>query len=148
MYGPDRMTTFPRLSKGRYAVYVLLLLLGSAILSVLIPPLQSPDEREHLTRAYLLTQGEILLESQPGVGSGGNIDRGLHEYLQFYFDKFLADRTAVVHKEDVEEASKFRWSTESVFTPTGANVYFPLIYAPHALGLAVGEALDLSIDTS
>lgn len=148
MYGSDRMTTFPRVSKCRYAVCVVLLLLGSAILSVLIPPLQSPDEREHLARAYFLTQGEILLGSQPGVGSGSNIDLGLHEYFQFYFEKFLADRTAVVQKEDVEEASKFRWSTESVFTPTGANVYFPLIYAPHALGLAVGEALDLSIDDS
>lgn len=151
MYGSERLSNFIRSSRRGFAVWrmwIPLLLVGCAILATLIPPLQSPDEREHLARAYFLTRGEILLGSQPEVGSGGQINQGLHDYLQFYFEKFLADRTAVVHKEDLEEAAKFRWSTGTEFTSTGASVYFPLIYAPHALGLALAEALNLDIDTA
>ena len=43
----------------------------SFILSALIPSFMSPDEVDHLKRAYWLSQGKILLDTPPGQSSGG-----------------------------------------------------------------------------
>ena len=47
-------------------LFIVFLFVSSSILSTVIPPFQSPDEFEHITRAYLLGRGEFVLEAPVG----------------------------------------------------------------------------------
>jgi hypothetical protein len=70
---------------GYLMVGLLSALVASIIIfSTLIPPFQSPDEFEHIKRAYLLTTGDIVLKTQGAESSGGQINTGLLEYLKQY----------------------------------------------------------------
>lgn len=63
------------------------------MLALIIPPLKSADELDHVKRAYFLSQGQVLLHTQSCTGesavcrkgrsmSGGMIDVGLLDYLR------------------------------------------------------------------
>jgi uncharacterized membrane protein len=126
------------------AVIALMLLVGCALLSVLIPPLKSPDEPDHIERAYLLSKGVWVLDHPDGKSSGGNIDTGLLDYIANY-----PPEQDKVSMETVESADAVRWSKERVYDPSpGTGYYFPVIYSPQAMGLALGEWLDLTVDHS
>jgi len=135
------------LYKGHYLVLVVVLFVGIA-LCILIPPLQSPDEFDHLKRAYLWGHGKVLLDGPVGSSSGGMVDTGLKEYMSIY-------ATLPFHR-DVKLTPAMRygaegvmWSHQKVFdSAAGAVAYFPIIYTPQALALRVGEWLGLSIDMS
>jgi uncharacterized membrane protein len=143
----NELTVDPRVIKllcKKTLCIILLLLLGCFFLSAIIPPLTSPDEHDHIERAYLLGKGVIVLDRLAGKSSGGYVDSGLLKYLGSYLptkDKLSAD--------DVESAGAIRWSGDRVYDPSpGTGYYFPAIYIPQTLGLLVGERLDLSIDHS
>lgn len=133
------------------------LIVGS-LLSIIVPPMKSPDEADHLRRAYLLTKGQWLLSSgacttpsrdcQKGrLMSGGEVDTGLNDYL--VLRDFQNASEFRVNEVDEQQASVIRWSRQEAFSSTpGTGYYFPLIYTPQAIGLALGKALDLSIQTS
>jgi hypothetical protein len=112
----------------------------------MIPPFQSPDEVDHIKRAYFLTQGYILLEAPPGNASGGMVDSGLASYWEYYRDhRFKPDRK--VTREEEKAAGRIRWSGAQEFTAApGTGYYFPLIYLPHAVGLATGKAIGWTVE--
>lgn len=143
-YGARLNRFFSRLATEPSLVMALLLLVGCAFLSAVIPPMKSPDEPDHIERAYLLTRGVWVLERPAGKSSGGDIDTGLLDYIASYpptQDKITA--------EDSEAADQIRWSHERLYDPSpGTGYYFPLIYAPQAAGLYAGERLGLTIDHS
>lgn len=118
------------------------------ILSTIIPPFQSPDESDHVARAYLLTKRQILLDAPEGKSSGGMIDSGLASYIEAYPGiRFNTGRR--ISAEEIESAKQIHWSREKQFFPApGTGYNFPLLYTPQALGLFIGQKLDLSIDTS
>ena len=60
-------------------MFLAFLLLLVQAMSYLIPPFQSPDEFNHLKRAYLLSKGDIFLKSKDHP-TGGNSDPGLLDY--------------------------------------------------------------------
>ncbi|EFF78314.1 DUF2142 domain-containing protein [Achromobacter piechaudii] len=111
--------------------------------------MQSPDEPVHILRAYLLTDGVVFLKSQEGKMSGGRIDSGLIKYAMDAQGSFPGRQDVKVTAERVSALSSMKWSGDKYFfeIPT-ASYYFPAIYLPQALGLAIGEALDLSIQQS
>lgn len=114
----------------------------------MIPPLQSPDEGSHLERIYLLGKGQLMLETPEGQSSGGMIDSGLRSYLRA-FSTLSGKPDQKVSREQLDEASNLRWSgTKEFDTPTGTGYYFPIIYLPQVVGLALGEALDWTVDAS
>ena len=129
-------------------VFVLALLTISLFLSSVIPPFQSPDEFEHITRAYLLGQGDIVLKAPKGQSSGGMIDSGLARYMDAYSGlPFHPNRK--LSATEIEAAKPIQWQDTKEFKPAlGMAYYFPGIYVVHALGLKVGEFFKLSIDTS
>lgn len=51
--------------KKLYAALWALTFLGAGLLSWLIPPMQSPDEMSHINRAYVISQGHLLLQTLP-----------------------------------------------------------------------------------
>lgn len=114
-------------------------------ISALIPPFQSPDEDVHVKRAYLLGHGQIWLSTPAKSPTGGLIDKGLLQ-LMAQFDGLPFHAEKKVSANELYEASQVRWQGTSDFHPTSAiSHYFPLLYAPQALGLRIGEILDLSV---
>lgn len=139
---------------GKHAGWLLVLILSiSALLSVIIPPTKSPDEADHLRRAYFLSQGVWGLKTdtcaEEGAWcrngrtmSGGDLDTGLHEYLILY--------DVVRHQKEGrledEQGRRLGWKGQKVFVPApGTGFYFPLIYVPQAVGLGIGKLMGLSI---
>lgn len=117
------------------------------ILSVIIPPFQSPDEFEHVTRAYYLRNGQVRL-TPTDKGSGGLIDWGLDAYMRSYSQlPYVSDRKLTQEERDVAE--QIKWLGSDVFVPSpGAGYYFPAIYAPQALAFLVGEHCDLTVGST
>jgi uncharacterized membrane protein len=120
--------------------------LAGISVATLIPPMQSPDEHSHVTRADTLSRGHLMLETPAGESTGGRVDEGLIYFTQPWLNKIVSGQAKRLSPADKEAAYKLRWTHREHFLPIpGTNYYFPLAYAPHALGLAVGQALDLSI---
>lgn len=142
--------------------------LTALLVSSLIPPIQSPDEDSHIGRAYLLSKGQFLLQAVPDdlvapagavesqaaliertrmhVGrAGGMVDTGLLGFIEMNLS-IAHGATARLTPADLDRLSRIRWSgsEQYAFMP-GTGYYFPAIYAPQALGIAVGRALDLSV---
>jgi len=113
--------------------------------SALIPPFQSPDEDVHVKRAYLLGHGQIWLSTPDKSPTGGLIDRGLLQ-LMAQFDGLPFHAEKKLSANELYEASQVHWQGTYTFHPTSAiSHYFPLLYAPQALGLRIGELLNLSV---
>lgn len=118
------------------------------LVSVVVPPFQSPDEFEHITRAYLLGKGNIVLTAPSGQSSGGMVDAGLVRYMEIFSPLPFKSERKLSGKE-ISEAQEIGWTGLKVFRPAlGMAYYFPGIYAVHMLGLKFGEWLGLSVDTS
>lgn len=132
------------LCSGKNLQIIALFVISCSILSVIIPPFQSPDEHDHIKRAYLLSRGVFVLDRPEGKSSGGYVDDGLLEFITNY--------GAVRGKLSAEEVSSkgaIEWSGNRVYSSApGTGYYFPAIYLPQAFGLWVGELLDLTIDHS
>ncbi|TNJ36588.1 DUF2142 domain-containing protein [Prosthecochloris vibrioformis] len=126
------------------SVVVALLLFACLILSSVIPPLKSPDEHDHIERAYLLGKGVFLLDQPEGKSSGGDIDSGLLEWQNRYLpsqDKLSA--------EMISSAKQIKWTGERIYNPSpGTGYYFPVIYLPQAAGLLIGELVGLTVENS
>lgn len=134
------------ISRANWWVILFTLAIG-LVMSSVIPPLQSPDETDHVRRAYLLSRGDFLLKTPVGMASGGMIDTGLEAYVvanhpsQRLNGKYSAD--------EVERFRTIRWTGVRKFSPSpGTGYYFPLVYLPQALGLATGQWLDLTVERS
>jgi uncharacterized membrane protein len=114
-------------------------------ISQLIPPFQSPDEDVHVKRAYLLGHGQVWLSTPANSPTGGLIDQGLLQLMtQFEGLPFHAEKK--LSANELYEAGQVRWQGAYTFHPTSAiSHYFPFLYAPQALGLRIGEILNISV---
>jgi hypothetical protein len=121
-------------------VFIAVLFVSSMFTAAATPPFQSPDEFAHVQRAYLLSKGTVLLDAPEGMLPGGMIDTGLMAYMNAYGGyPFYPEKK--VSPEVVTSAKNIDWSgaKEFIYNPTA--LYFPLVYAPQAFGLALGEAI-------
>lgn len=140
---------------GWLTVLCLLILMGIASL---IPPIQSPDEYQHLYRAYMLSNNQWLLKApsddqgeRGGLGLrqiGGDIDPGLMAYKDMHWPLVLDPHRQLTATE-LDKVSHITWhNTHEFVKMPGAGYYFPLVYGPQALGLLTGRVLNLSVDHS
>jgi len=129
-------------------IFVALLFVICNFLATFIPPFQSPDEFEHITRAYLFGRGVIVLEVPKDEVSGGFIDSGLARYMDTFRPlPFNPDRK--ISDAELAAAKQIRWSGTTEFNRApGMAFYFPAIYSVHALGLLMGEHLNMSVDAT
>jgi len=120
----------------------------SFFISALVPSFQSPDENDHVKRAYLLSKGQILVETPLNGSSGGSIDAGLLSYMQAYeILNFKAARK--LSADEIYDANQIQWSGTQSFSPThGISYNFPLIYAPQAIAISIGKYANFSISNS
>ncbi|MBY0346480.1 MAG: DUF2142 domain-containing protein [Neisseriaceae bacterium] len=128
--------------KGKWILFFLLVV--SLFFITVIPPLNSPDENAHIQRAYLLTQGKIILETRLGKSSGGMVDSGLVNYVQHNIHQIS------IHQKQSDLIKGVYWSGTKQFSQdmVGTGYYFPFVYMPQALGLKIGELSNLSIHQS
>jgi uncharacterized membrane protein len=121
-------------------------------LARLIPAFQSPDEIMHLHRADMISNGQILLQ-KPAPDAAGYT--GGYTDLHFIrFSTWMAKITGT-GKPDIpaarlmQEASQHGWAHERHFVnAVGTAYYIPLIYLPHAVGLAISRHMDWSLRAS
>lgn len=138
-------------------------------LSWLIPPMQSPDETSHLARAYLLAKGSWLLQPAGAQASsapqdakllaflkrmggqsdaGGLVDPALLRFMDTHLNLAL-DAKLRLSPADQEQLARLRWTTPGIhFSIPRTGYYFPLVYAPQAVGLALGMNLNLNVEAS
>jgi uncharacterized membrane protein len=134
-------------SPNGVSVAILVLFLSVQAISFLTPPFQSPDELSHLSRAYLLSKGEIFLGQRAGE-TGGNIDTGLLAYMDL-FHRFSSQYDRKITAADMRSSRRITWTGKRQFRPlSNTAVYFPLPYLPQALALGLGESLHFSIETT
>ncbi|MGY3041532.1 putative membrane protein [Rhodanobacter sp. TND4EL1] len=127
---------------------LLIAFLASFITASLAPPFSAPDEFDHIKRAYMFGQGQLLLHSENGSPSGGNIDAGLAEYMDS-FTALPGHNSQKISGAELIHAGEVAWKGKNVFvTPVGTSYYFPALYAPQAIGLMAGKTLGLSVNKS
>lgn len=128
--------------------WIFALVIFGTIFSSLIPPFQSPDEFDHIKRAYMLSSGQALLHTMPGASSGGNVDTGLLEYMAI-FTPIPFNKNSVVSKHDIDRSEKIRWqNSEKYSAAPGTGYYFPIVYVPQAIALFAGRHLNFSVDST
>jgi len=127
---------------------LLIAFLASFITATLAPPFSAPDEFDHIKRAYMFGQGQLLLHSENGSPSGGNIDAGLAEYMDF-FTALPGHNAQKISGTELIHAGEVAWKGKNLFvTPVGTSYYFPALYAPQAIGLMAGKTLGFSVNRS
>lgn len=127
---------------------VALFVLVCIVFAKIIPPFQSPDEFDHVKRAYLLSKGVLVLERSSEDGSGGRVDTGLLSYFKAY-GMLPYQPARKLSQEEMYSASGIKWSGERQFSAApGTGYYMPMIYAPQAIGLAIGEAAGFTVAES
>jgi len=132
--------------RSHYAIPVLFMIF--LVLICVTPPLQSPDEFDHIKRAYALSEGTIFFKAQGAQSSGAMIDDGLIKYIALHDSLGLNPNQKVV-SSDLAKAKELRWEGTKTFSATPATAfYFPAIYAPQASALLLSKALGLSINQS
>jgi uncharacterized membrane protein len=153
--------------KVRLGLWALAFVLATG-LSWLIPPMQSPDETSHVARAYLMAQGHWLLQDAPSdvaaptdtevasfvrrlggqADAGGLVDASLLRFMASNL-KLVLDAKLRLPAAEQERLATLRWSNNRIhFSIPRTGYYFPLVYAPQAAGLALGMALDWSVEIS
>lgn len=135
------------------AAWFALALLVAWGLMRLVPALQSPDENSHLLRADMVAHGQwTLRKDEPDeVGNqGGYVDRNFQVFVQSMRKITGHDRDPNASaRELMEQAAQQRWAHQDMFVnAAGTGYYAPFIYLPHALGLRMARALDLSMRAS
>ena len=96
------------LYKFSFIRYIALVFLAMAA-SYFIPPIQSPDENQHFARAYMLSKGDILLETLPEKMSGGYVDDGLYEFIKGNL-KISGQSDAKLSEEEKFRLKNIHWS--------------------------------------
>jgi uncharacterized membrane protein len=133
---------------SRSAHMLSLLLVIFLVLISLTPPLQSPDEYDHIKRAYALGEGTIFFKPLGNQSSGSMIDDGLLKYINLY-EPLGLDPERKINSKDLKAARELHWEETKSFSATPATAfYFPLIYAPQAFALKLGKLIGLSINQS
>ena len=117
------------------------------IFGSLTPPFQSPDEFNHIKRAYLLSKGVLALGSREGH-TGAGIDEGLLAYMDC-FQQIPFDYGAKVDSSTVSTCEEIHYTDKRRFSDlSNTAMYFPLLYAPQAVALFFGERAGLTVSNS
>lgn len=112
----------------------------SLLLTVLIPPLQSPDEPAHIARAYALLDDDIAVKDL-GSRTNQEIDAGLIAYSRSWgYLPYRAEQQ--VTQELAERSRRLHWEDKTAVYYNPAAIYFPALYAPAAVGMGLTKAMQ------
>lgn len=131
--------------------------------------MQSPDEHSHMARAYLVSSGTVLLQVHPRNSEGrvedaalaaylartgkdgrigGWVDRGLLTFMDAFTEIGTKAGQRISASEQIRIA-QIKWEGSRGFALVpGTGYYLPVIYVPQAVGLALGQQLNLTVANS
>lgn len=117
--------------------FVVAALLMGALLSLVTPPLQAPDEFSHFYRSYQVAEGHFLPLKQD-QRLGGNIPEGINDFIEQYKQPAYIYRYTFSYRElarsfkiDLQpEDRKFRDFANTAY-------YSPVSYLPQSLMMAM-----------
>ena len=152
---PDRKrASFAQDNVGWLAPHRLFLLLAPliyAFYALITPPFETPDEHQHLFRAWQISSFQFLGESRNGV-SGGELPPGLVAAAKTELgtaEPHLArrDLPKATWAERFDRATAIGGGQPVQFANfTGSASYSPVAYVPQVLAIWAGRALDLSVE--
>jgi len=137
-------------ARGALAAWLALCLM-LALVASRMQPMQSPDEQQHVVRAWLLAHGQWRLHAPDGLMSGGDIDPHLHDYVHGMLRGWAGEPELRTPPERIAQLRTLRWRPDEerrFIQIPGTGYYLPLIYLPQAIGLRIGEALGWTIEGS
>ncbi len=138
----QKLLVFLKECDPRGPILVVVFLCAFLTLFNLVPHGQSPDETAHMYRASSLAHGDIVIRVERGI-VGSEIDDGLIQYysalnaMPFHYER-KANALASIR------SIRFTGHRTRVGFHNIA-VYFPLVYAPQALAIFIGEQLHLRV---
>lgn len=110
-------------------------------------PFQSPDEFNHLKRAYLLSTA-VLITDNRGPLSGGLVDKGLLQYMDC-FTEIPNNYSAKVSRSEIRSCNEIHFADKRIFSDLdNTAMYFPFLYTPQAVALLIGEKFRLTVANS
>lgn len=133
------------------AAFVFYGLVATAFLSINMPPFQNPDEPAHFARAAQVADGDLVGARFSQIGSdgsshvtaGGRIDPALMAAAAS-FDSLPTHPD--VRATRALWAPDIHWSGARALQPfANTAVYPPFFYLPSAVGILVGQQMQLSI---
>lgn len=124
-------------------IYLAIALPSVVAFALIVPPFRVPDEQSHFIRAAHIAEGGFVESSRDGL-IGGYVDTGL---VQFKAVAFKSSPRSLTELES-RRVRTMKWKHASRWLEIGASRYFPGLYAPQALALLTGRALDLRLLTS
>ena len=129
----------------RWPWFSVVVLVMGLVFNAIVPPFQAPDEFHHFQRAYLLSKGQIVLRSENGRPSGGEVDSALLRYMDS-FSSLPGKPDQKLSNGELANAGTVRWSGDATYvTPVGTAYYFPVLYLPQALAISLGRAADFPV---
>jgi uncharacterized membrane protein len=130
------------------ALYLMFALPIILFLSVKQPMFYTPDEGSHFNRAYQVANGlwfPTKHEVAPGkYDVGGMIEHNLH-YFNLFAGEIYNDKTLKLTDQRLNILKGYRWSGEDYNSTVNVSIYPPFLYLPQALGIYIGQTLDISI---
>ncbi len=133
-----------------FRFYVLFAPLLYLLFALLTPPFQTPDEQQHLYRAYQLSTLQLFGE-RSGTMSGGHLPPGLAVAAAKELRTVQLHDRKVVHasswSEHFTRATPIGQGEPAVFTNfLGSASYSPAGYVPQVVAVWIGRALDLPVE--
>lgn len=115
------------------------------VLALMTPPGDVADEPAHFARAASLLHGELVgrristatRNGQTYFIAGVDIDPALNAVNAFW-------PPPVVAKAKLDPFRAARWTGKTSFVPTAAAEYFPVLYVPGAVAIALSRAVGAS----
>jgi len=125
------------------AVLVIGLLTGVAFV-FLTPPFQAPDEPDHLSRAYHISQGSLLAERR-GEFAGGDLPASLPKLAAPFLQDLAFQRDKKVSRAMLREAFAIPLEpSDRMFVAfKGTALYTPIPYLPQAFAVRIGTLIDM-----
>ena len=126
-------------------LFILYGLLAVALLALNMPPYQNVDEVSHFLRADAVSRGGLIGIPVPQGGGGGVVDDGIGQSARLYeYLKFRPDQK--VTRAVAEPAKLFRSGNAEVLNGfANTAIYPPVLYAPAAAGIWMGNLLGLPV---
>lgn len=125
-----------------YKSFIILSILLGLVFSILVPPMQTPDDEVHILRSYYLSEGNFKYSSNMYIPS--YLDR----YIKFNdYEKFKFKYTKKVDLEKFKETINYSTDNDvNVYHSDGKRTgnYLMLAYLPQAIGMSVAKLLNLS----
>jgi len=130
-----------------HRIFLVLGLFFGIIWLFLLPPFQGPDEFGHFRRAYMLSEGKLQLDSEPGTGRIGSYLPASIKQLE----DALQSRKIVGHKDVKQDFAAMVGSLKIELNPQSKLFYddivnySPVAYAPQVATITIARLMELPI---